>query len=84
MKDSYFSDADDLNSNLFNDTLTPQEADMIFNDPIYSLTVKDNYGKWDVLSYSGEPMPRRAFKNELRFYFGLTYHQADIAEKKWN
>lgn len=65
-----------MNEELFESSLTEAEANMVFNDPVYGLALKDNYAKWDVLTNTSEPIARRQFKNELRFYFGLTYHQA--------
>lgn len=82
MKDNYLYDADSINSQLFKDSLTPEEAESLYSDPIYGLKNKDNFAKWDALN--GEPMASQQFKNELRFYFGLTYLQSMNAETEWN
>lgn len=76
MKDDYFKDDYSMNLNLFKEKISDDVAKMIYNDPFYGLNNKDNYAKWDALTNTSEPMPRRLFLNELRFHFGLTYQQS--------
>lgn len=64
-------DADSMNTKLFKGQLTTKEANLIYNDKIYGLNNKDNYGKWDALMPDSDPTERLLFSNELRFYFGI-------------
>ena len=84
MQETYFGSQVEMNSALFASSLTEDEALTIYTDPVYGLNNKDNYAKWDVLTNTSDPIANRQFKNELRFYFGLTYLQSALAEYKWN
>lgn len=72
MHDNYFTTADEVNTNLFAGSLSPDQAKMIYEDPIYGLNNKTNYVKWDPLVLENNKAARRQIKNEIRFYFGCT------------
>ena len=76
MVDQQFASVDKINKNFVHDNqVTDEQANALYSDPWYGLNDYNNYGHWDNLVYTTDPVKKQmqlAWIWELRTYFGLS------------
>ncbi|CDW87257.1 cd36 family protein [Stylonychia lemnae] len=75
---------DGIQSNLFNDKITPEQAKQILTDPDFGLNNVNNYIRWAPMTDGSDPLQFQLMVSELKARFGLTYEAIQSAIPKWN
>jgi hypothetical protein len=84
---SVIANKESLGPNLFDsefDTLTPEQADAIWNDPDYGLKDPNNFIRWDPLIYGRDPVLLVSLNNELKMRFNLSRELINKCQVNWN